>query len=548
MRALLATELRTLSNLFLRRSGRKELIGFLILISCTLFGGLIIGHTFVDDSRVVEALQKDDTGTLARLLLATALLPTVMLALAVAMQQVRDGLFARPDIELVLTSPSPPYSSLLMVFLRVLIGTTTIGASILIAPTVLVLLRANLSLLGILMIPPAIVLCTGPVIAVIVAMQVLLKRFLATPRIELAFQFVGAVVMIAFALIVMIGFMSGDDEAERLMKLLQKVEKPPALLDWPAQLLLAPSGLGMPVSSLGGLLLLAILPAAVIGVLGPLYPRAYENSVVSGPPIFRSRRGHGRRWPATLFKSILARDLAEVRQVPANLFLFVFLAILVVWIGISSLWSPPSGGAIPSLAHEVFGLVPRWTMALLISASLVTPGMVFGEKAQWPLLASAPIDRRTLLLGRLIGLSSPPAWCLLVTVVTAVALGTSALGAALFLLVAIPSFVLTMATVAFAGTLPFTANTHAKSSGMDLVGVLLPQVFVIGQAIGLLVLAMKAQSWTRRYYESRGPFEGWPEAAIYATLLGSLWVVGLGVAFLEWKLAVRQHEKLLDPR
>lgn len=278
------------------------------MLGCTALGATIAGRKLFASDGLVEAIRADESGSLLRLAAAVALVPPLLLALSLASQMVRNGLYERGEASLTLTTPVPSGGLPQIVFVRVVVSGTLFGVA-LAAPCLLSLLEsAELPQLASLLAIPAVVIALAPLAAFVVGVQILLLRFLATPRVKLAVQGVTGLMGTAFAVLAMFGFLASDDDTERLVLYLEEIPRAPALLDVPAAIVLA--GAGKPLDPATLLYALALLAAGplVLYAMGPLYRRVFENSMVAAPPVLAPSRRRG--WPTTVARSVLARDVA----------------------------------------------------------------------------------------------------------------------------------------------------------------------------------------------------------------------------------------------
>ncbi len=547
MLLLLRTELQANANLFLTEGGRRDLLGMSITMVCTAFGAMLIFRKILEYG---EGKESDPLQGLELLFLGLTLVPAIFLSMTLVLHSARSGLFERPEAELVLTSPVPPRVGVGLVFLRSLVTCILFSIPLTLPTVAMVCNRFGLGLTPVFLAPVVLLIVLVPVIAPVVMVQIILMRWFASPRMKVLLQGIGALVTATFALLGMLGLLADDDQVEGMV---EKLSASPGLFEsmtGPAQLLLLGQGPIPSATTWLSLVALVFVPLMLMNLAARLYPRAHENSVVSGRPLWRTKTRSpgetGIRWPVSVASSVARRDLAHNLQEPGALFVYLFLAGLIIWAMISSFGEIESK-SLPVEINRLFQILSQSSMILLILGMLITPSLYSEELRQRPLLATSPASPRSLFFGRIPGLSVPYVVCWLVSVVTAVALGQPIVTVLLFILISLPIIAISLGGVMAIATIPLSWGGSKKSPGAEIAAVVGPQLGVGAVQAGVMIGVYWFRSRFSDFYRGEGLFASGDETTLVVLVLVVVVLGGLCLGWLGFEVGAWNLRRSLRP-
>ena len=539
-----------LANLFSTRSGRRDLAALGVTVASIAFGAAIVSHRFFGNEDLVAMIRDDESGTLVRMFLGLAFAPGLFTGFAMAVQLSRAGLFERGEAALVLVSPTSRSAMLTLVFWRSLVATTIFALPMTILPVGLMARSLELGAGPVALALPALVLSLAFPIAAVIAANVALLRFLASPRVKFAVHMIVGLLATGGAVLGMTAFVIDEDDVLRIAETAAARAELPLLLETAAALTRPIESLAEP-SARNALLAAPVFLLAAFALLriaGLGYARAYENSIVAARPVFRSRAGGtGAPWPTAVATSIARRELAEVQRDPGGFFAYLFLAVFVVAATVLD-FGKGGGGTLPPDVNRTFTLTTQWLLFSVIVSMLLTPSLTMGDRAQRPLLACSPASRPALLAGRLPGLVSIYAWVLLVQIVSSIVVGDPALVILALTAVATACTIFCIGLTLGFGTLTTSWLSDDGSAPGDMVAVVLPQLLVCGGTITLFFAMGRARSMLKSCYANEGAQAGVDPTTLTLAILGGALATAIFVALLGFALGARNQARALAPR
>jgi len=547
MWTVFAVELRCLLNLFRRDEGRRKLIEASITIVCIAAGSLLVGRQIFHSAPVLEAVSQDTSGVVLRMLLAASLLPPAILALSVALQEARRRLFEPGPAELLLVSPLPPLAQILAVYLRLLLSTGLYGTA-LAAPALFDFLgRIGHARGAVLAVPFAVLCLIAPLVAVVMSVQIVAMRWLASPRVKGVLSVVGALSSITFALLCAVGFLAPGKAGEALAGLSGSDFAMPFWLEAPAALL-ALGGAEVSRSEIVVAALLLVSGLVLLALSAPLYRRAYENSTVAAGSWPRGLlRSLGRSWPKNIERSVAKREIVRIVQQPASLVGYLFIGLMIVLIASGAFGSASARSeATPESLADASAVFGPWYLVILMLSILVVTSLGLEGSAEHTLLAASPASRPALLRGKLLTMLPPYGWCLFVAVVAGAWLqGAGGAGLLVFLLVALPLHAIILGVVLAFGILIITEPT-GRGSSRSSAWRLCSSVFGVSAVqIAILIGLHELQAEVERSYHGHGMFGGLAEPLVLILVVSSIWAGSIAAGAIGYGLAVRRYRRIL---
>jgi len=248
---------------------------------------------------------------------AVALAAIFPLMLSQTLVAAVDGLYARGDLDLLLSSPVPPRQVLIVRALGMAVTAGTLFFLILVPFLIPMALWGHPELLSGFLIAIGMALLAA---AVGLALAMLLFRVIGPRRTRTIAQVVGAFIGAAFVLGANLPNILGSDRAESLWSSLARrfIEGDtvtyPHIVEWPARAIV-----GHPLPLLGFLLLAVVVFAAVTWVIGGRF--AEDSAAASGADTGRRRRratGSG-SFGANAFRAMIRKELRLLARDPGLL-------------------------------------------------------------------------------------------------------------------------------------------------------------------------------------------------------------------------------------
>ncbi|MBM4061655.1 MAG: hypothetical protein FJ265_11255 [Planctomycetes bacterium] len=543
---LLATDLRALANLPGTRAGRRIVagtgIGLGLLALMSWWGtGELLAHP-----RLLQMVLPATGEPLVGLLgfgLGACPVAASWIGLALAQRQ----LFESPELNLWLAAPLPRWRPALQVLLRasflaLLWGTALAG------PVVGGLLASKQAPWPAYALAPlALLVCTVPLLAALLGVQLVLVRFFAGRVLRLVLTLVSALASAGFSTWLLVGlFTAAEERLPQLAAAGAGAGRLPWTIDSAAHLLAAAAGGRCDVSALASAL--GWLAAALAGfvALGHLHPRAVEKHLESQPPLRRRRSG----WPSSVAGAIRRKEFAQVLQQPGALLGFLAFAVLVVALARQRVLV---GGLLdasrlpPDLA-SVAAMLVLWFVAVLLVLYAHMGRLAMWDGPQWPLYLAAPARPVAILWGKLQAVALFLLWPLVVVG----AAGSQMLGAGpaavgLFAAVALAGTVAALGVLAAVGTWPRLmrpddAGQIVQGGRSFLAALVLVVAFELVAAPVYFGWPLLVDAPQQRLAGGAGP------ASLHGWAVPAIWLFALLAGASGFGLGVRNYGRLLRAR
>jgi ABC-type transport system involved in multi-copper enzyme maturation permease subunit len=550
MRYLLRAELHVILNQFRHRENIKEFILGIVLMLCFSIGLVVTCHKVLLAPAVLQLVRDDPSGQLLRFLIGLVMMPTLLLALTLAMSQVRLDLFESPLTDLLITSPISRGSIVTWAFLRNSFSILCMSSLIEMAPLGLFLWKTTGTPLGALLFPVGAIFLVAPLVAIAVLFHVILMRWLAKPQTRMLLSILGGAAAIVFILLVAGGAMTGESSGQELAAFMETEPRLPLLLGLPADMLMGLVGLPHGQTDLFTILITLLSPCILLACAAPLYERAFENaSVIFRPSLARTVRSLGRRWPTIPAASIFRRELVQLVQQPANLLGFLFLGVLIFMIARSNplSLSYTEGAEVPEVVVSAAEVFFTWLFTGLMFASMSVSSFT-ADHAYLVLYKSSPIRPASLLHGRIATLLLPLGWCFfLVLLIGRWYIGASPWALVLFTGYVLPAIVITLGLISGLGTL---AIPRRSGDGAPLAATARMIMMSIGVGLAMgIILGVCIGFWKalQDSYTERGALARMNPVALLLVTQAVAWAFSLLVGGLGYAFGLRNYRQLLAP-
>ena len=468
-----------------------------------------------------------------------------LLIVGLSTWDIRHRLIDARAIDLVRVAPVSSAAVVSVAFGRMILR-GLLYAAVLGIPSVLTLCRHfDVHGAAVVVHPFAAALLACPTLAFYLLFQVMLWRFL--PGAYGRF-FATLIVFGLGGLVILSGLaVMGGGEAAKSWLLSIMVEPPAWLrvLATPAAIVAIVGGVKGTTWPLMSLVVFAAMTAMCLIVAGRLFPRAHENARIGGRSIFIGlRRRIGRRWPRRVVPSVLRRTTIELLQTPSGVLLFAFVAVpMCIFAG-----DVEPHGLPPTSAGVFHLLLSLWFPMLFIVSAILVASITSEDVRQLALLRTAPVSRRGLLLGRLLGFTIPLLWTVLSAVVVGVVRCDIGLGASvIFVVVAVPVMTMTLTVLGAAGASCSYRRGDGGAEAPDTTAVVVA-IIVHGVFMTAGMLAVgRTRSWLFRHRYDDGPLTALSETTACVALVVAVWIVAAVVSFVTWQVAVRGYRRQLGP-
>lgn len=406
---LLRADLQALGNLPMTAAGRRVLtsIGmglFLFALTSWWFAAAVF-----EQPHLLELLHDKSGGDSLRSLIGHGLMPCPMAATWLGIALAQRQLFETPELQLWRSSPLPPWRGALQVLLRACF--LTLGCAMALAgPFVLSLLqRSAAPPWAYALVPLAVLCCTAPLLCTLLAVQVILVRYLAGRLLRLVFMVIAALASVAFSTWLLLGLFTPG--ASRLRQLAETAEAPnlPWTIDTSASLLASAAEGVLDTTALRAVLGWLGLTIAIFWFAARLHPRALEQHEQAEPPVLRRRR---RPWPASLTATVRKKEFAQLVQQPGALIQFAVFAVLVWILAHERLLV---GGILanrhlPAEVAHLGAMLTLWFLAVLLVLYAHMGRLALWDGAQWSLYMAAPAAPGAILRGKLTAIAALLLW------------------------------------------------------------------------------------------------------------------------------------------
>lgn len=498
--------------------------------------------------QLLHLLHPDSGDDTLRALFGLALLPCPVAATWLGLATAQRQLFESPELVLWQQAPHAGWRPAVQVLLRASF-LALLWALALSLPMVLSLLaNANAPLAAYASLPLAFVACTVPLVASLLAVQIVLVRFFAGRLLRLVFALLSALASVGFSTWLLLGLFTPGHER---MQSLAAASTGSGRLPWPidtAATMLA-NATSRPIDMrLGGELLLGLLVAvAVFWGTAHLHPRAVERHQLSERPLLQSRR---RSWPATVAGTLRRKEFAQVLQQPGALLGFLVFGGLVLSLvhrrvlvaNILDNWRLPR-----DLAH-LGAMLAFWFIAVLLVLYAHMGRLAMWDGPQWSLYQSCPTRPAAILWGKLQAVAVFLLWpLLLVAGAGAQLLDASPTALLLFLAIALAGTIAALGVLAMVGTWP---RLMRPDDGGQIVqggrSFLAAMLLVLGFELAVSPAAF-GWWWLVERLAQR-PVRG-EELLPYAPwVVGAAWLLALTIGGLGMAIGVRNFARLTQPQ
>jgi hypothetical protein len=545
---LLLGDLRALGNLATTSAGRRialqTLFGLVLLGTMMHFGA----RELLARPQLLRALHEAAGEHSLRALLGFALSPCPIaaswLGLAVAQRQLLEA----PELPLWRTAPMAAWRPALQVLLRTAF-LAMLWATALAGPLLAQLLhQSGAGLTAWLCLPVAMLTSTVPMLAALLAVQILLVRFFSGRWLRLVLTMVSALATVGFSTWLLIGLFSSGrtasppastgqlpqagrwwtigDAAELLERVTRGAD---ATASWLA------CG-GWLVAATAGFLLVARFHAGAI-----------EQHQTSHTPWLRR---NGRRWPSHPIGVLLRKELAQVLQQPGALVGFLMFAFLLLVLAKRQVLVAGilANGRLPREVAQLGAMLVLWFIAVLLVLYAHMGRVVLWDGPQWSLYMASPLRSSSFLRGKLLAIALLLLWpLLLVGVAGHQVYGAEPAVLGWFLGLGLAGNLLALGILAVVGTWPRLMRPddggQIQQGGRSFLGALLLVALLEAAVAPAVMVWWWAMEWLRRQ-PLHNP--GWLPFMPY--LLGIAWLYALLVSGCCFLLANANVRRLLQPR
>lgn len=421
---LLRADLQAMINLPATKAGRRVLVGTLLGLGLLATMAWWLAQAIVEQPRLLRTIAHSGADSLHGLIgygLMVCPLVATWLGLSLAQRQ----LFEAPELLLWRQAPLPAWRPALQVLARACL-LSCCWALALAGPFVMALLaRSPAPAWAYALVPVAVAGATVPVLATLLAVQIVLVRFFAGRVLRAVFAIVGALASVGFSAWLLLTMLAPGHERERSVTAAAAATgELPYTVDQGAALLAAAARGEFDSRALLGLLAWLLLAVMLFRTAAHLHARAHERHLAAEPPFFRRP---GRRWPASVAATVRNKEFAQVLQQPGALIGFLVFAVLVFALAKNRLLVGGILGdaRLPRDVAHVGVLVIQWFLAVLLVLYAHMGRLSLWDGAQWSLYMSSPVAPRAILRGKLTAIFVFLLWPLLLVAVS----GAQMLGA-----------------------------------------------------------------------------------------------------------------------
>ncbi len=398
---LLQADLQALRNLPATAAGRRLLYSTLLGLGLLALMWWSVGSTLHRQPELLAALHAHTGGQSLRSLLGTGLVPCPIAATWLGLALAQRQLFETPELLLWRAAPLAGWRAPVQVLLRAGF-VSLLWATALAVPFVASLLTASpAGWLPWLLLPLALAGCTLPLLAGLLAVQIVLVRFFAGRVLRLVLAVVAALASVGFSTWLLLGLFA--PEQARLPQLTAPAgvaARLPAAVDTAAALLAAAANGQLDDHALRTLLGWLGLALALFWFAARLHPRAVERHLEAQAPLLRARRS---RWPAGLAATVRRKEFAQVLQQPGALIGFLVFAVLVFALARERVLVDGilADARLPRDVAHAAAMATLWFLAVLLVLYAHMGRLVLWDGAQWSLYRSAPAAPFAILRGKL---------------------------------------------------------------------------------------------------------------------------------------------------
>lgn len=544
---LLLADLRAIGNLPTTPGGRRVALGLVLGLGSLAVMWWWVASMMLHDPRLLPVVHRVSNGDSLRAMLGVGLMPCPIAASWLGLALAQRQLFETPELVLWRTAPLPGWRAPMQVLLRAC-ALTLLWAAALSAPFLVTLLhKSPAGWLAWLLLPIAIVSCTVPLLATLLAVQIVLVRFFAGRVLRFVLALTAALASVAFSAWLLLGLFSAPQARVPLVLGPTTPDRLPWTIETAASLLANAANGVLDTDALRGSLGWLGLSVAVFWFTAKLYPRAVEKQTEAQAPLLRGRRG---RWPTSIAANLRRKEFAQVLQQPGGMVGFLVFGVLVFALAQKQVLV---AGLLadrrlpPDLAHAA-AMAVWWFLAVLLVLYAHMGRLVLWDGAQWSLYAASPAAPRSILRGKLGAVACFLLWPLvLVAAAGAHLLGASPLVMSSFVGIALGGTLAALGVLAVVGTSPRLMRPddagQIAQGGRSFVAALL-LVLLFQVAVSPAVFAWLHFVEPRRgHHITADQVRAAAPWAVGAAVLHGLLVAALGSA-----IAAFNFRRLLAPR
>ncbi len=545
---LLRADLRALANLPGSAAGRRVAIGTVLGLSLLALMWWSVAQAMIHNPLLLPTLHQATGGDSLRGLLGMGLMPCAIAASWLGLSLAQRQLFETPELLLWRTAPLPGWRAAVQVLLRACF-LTLLWAAALAVPFVVTLLRQSpAGWLAWLLVPVAILCCTVPLLAMLLAVQIVLVRFFAGRVLRIVLAVLAALASVGFSTWLLLGLFAPDPARLQVATTLPgATDRLPWTIETAATLLASAANGRLDQGALRAALGWLGLAVSLFWFAAKLHPRAVEKHLEAQAPLLRRRRSV---WPVGIAANVRRKELAQVLQQPGALIGFLVFAVLVFALARERVLvgSVLADSRIPrDLAHAA-AMAVLWFLAVLLVLYAHMGRLSLWDGPQWALYTASPAAPGAILRGKLQAVLLFLLWPLvLVAAAGAHLFGASLLAVAGFAGVALGGTFAALGVLAIVGTQPRLMRPddggHIVQGGRSFLAALL--------LVALFQLAMSPAmfGWMHLVDHLRGhrlrpeTVQEWAPWVIGAAWLHGLLIGGIGIA-----IGVRNFRKLTRPQ
>jgi len=545
---LLRADLVALTNLPATAAGRRVAIGMLLGLGLLALLWWSVAQAMVRNPQLLGVLDRTSGGDALRALLGIGLMPCVIAASWLGLSLAQRQLFETPELLLWRTAPLPGWRAAMQVLLRACFLTLLWAGALSVPFVATVLARSPAGWLAWLLVPIAVLCCTVPLLAALLAVQIVLVRFFAGRVLRFVLALVAALASVGFTTWLLLGLFAPESTRLQMVASVPGgTDRLPWTIETAATLLAHAANGRLDTDALRAALGWLGLAVSLFWFAAKLHARAVEKHMEAQAPLLRRRRS---RWPSGIAANVRRKEIAQVLQQPGALIGFLVFAVLVFALARERVLVAGmlADTRLPrELAHPA-AMAVLWFLAVLLVLYAHMGRLALWDGPQWSLYAASPAAPRTILRGKLTAVSVFLLWpLLLVAAAGAHLFGAGLVSVASFAGIAVGGTFAALGVLAMVGTSPRLMRPddggHIVQGGRSFLAalllVLLFQLAMTPAMYGWLQLG--AHLRTHRI----GPelVRQWAPWVVAAALLHGLLVFAVGVAF-----GARNFRRLMAPR
>lgn len=398
---LLTADLRMLGNLVGHGGGRRLLFGSTIGLCLLALLSYWFANAILDRPQLLAAVDRQSGGDSLRGLLGYGLMACPLVATWLGLALAQRQLFEVKELSLWRQSPLPPWRLPLQALLRATF-LSTVQATALAGPFVgTVLARSTAPAWAFPLVLLAIVGATAPLLAGLMAVQIVLVRFFAGRVLRIVFTVLAALASVGFSAWLMLTLFSpGQEQIQAIAAVAGNPARLPWTVDTGAALLAAAARGELDRRALFGLLGWLALTLLGFKVAAHWHAGAMERHLAAEPAIWRSR---GSRWPVAVAAVVRRKEFAQLVQQPGALIGFLVFAVLVFALAKNQVLVGGLLGndRLPREIVQTLVMLAQWFLAVLLVLYAHMGRLVTWDSGQWSLYVAAPASAFALLRGKL---------------------------------------------------------------------------------------------------------------------------------------------------